>query len=397
MDTIFGRRKTRQRQSSLSAQDLSERSVPYDQLAAPARSPIPVPTLNQAFRGISAPNTNPSLTDAGTELNFFTMQKQKRERDRLYDQQTPNRRPPSSTNSVSSTPDSSTLYEESITPTPSSRYTRAHAGRTHRSELSSGPSPNTADFGQHPPGDPPSTPSRPASALTTKSGDNRSSRYTASISSEGSAHHSSLSQLYHRHHSSNETFHFPRPETDAEIEALFENVKRTRDFPNLPRDLTIDQKWHLVYNDEHIRWDKEKQKEEQSKRQKDSGQSDILVPDSPEWYLKKFMEKTITAKQVQSLGVSLRSNEMRYALFLVSVDQSLILSSWVKSFVAMQGASVLAQTLSQISRKGSSRSEKDLTLEYEIVKVLRILFNNSVGPLQRYHIYQLTHPSVCCG
>lgn len=141
--------------------------------------------------------------------------------------------------------------------------------------------------------------------MTTKSDSNRNSRYAASLSSDGGSHHSTLSNIYHRHYSTNEAFNFPRPETDAEIEALFENVRRTRDFPNLPRDLTIDQKWHLVYNDEHIRWDKERQKEEQSRK------SGAVIPDSPEWYLKKFVDKTITAKQVQSLGVSLRSNEMR--------------------------------------------------------------------------------------
>jgi len=155
--------------------------------------------------------------------------------------------------------------------------------------------------------------------MTTKSDYNRSSRYAASVSSEGGSshhHHSSVSQLYHRPPPSSDTFKFPRPATDAEIEVLFENVKRTRDFPDLPRNLTVDHKWHLVYNDEHIRWDKEKQKELQSKKQKDLGQSTGVVPDSPEWYLKKFVDKTITAKQVQSLGVSLRSNEMRYLLLL---------------------------------------------------------------------------------
>lgn len=45
----------------------------------------------------------------------------------------------------------------------------------------------------------------------------------------------------------------------------------------------------------------------------------------------------------------------------------------------MQGASALAQTLAQISRKGIARRETDINLEYEIVKVLRNLFNNSVG------------------
>jgi cytokinesis protein len=225
-------------------------------------------------------------------------------------------------------------------------------------------------------------PSRPLSVVTTKS-DSRNSRYATSPSSEGgSSHHhhlsSSISQLYHRHHSSSETFHFPRPETDAEIEALFENVKRTRDFPDIPRDLTVDQKWHLVYNDEHIRWDKEKQKEHQSKRQKETGQSTGVMPDSPEWYLKKFVDKTITAKQAQSLGVSLRSNEMRYATWLCCERLILTPSSWVKSFIGARGTFVLAQTLSQISRKKAGRREADISLEYEIVKVLRNLFNNTV-------------------
>ncbi len=49
----------------------------------------------------------------------------------------------------------------------------------------------------------------------------------------------------------------------------------------------------------------------------------------------------------------------------------------------MQGASALAQTLAQISRKGTARRETDINLEYEIVKVLRNLFNNSVSSRSR--------------
>lgn len=304
---MFGLRKSRQRHPSLSGQDLGERSVPYDQLATPIRPPIPVATPTQGLRGISAPSTNPSLTDDGTELNLYTMEKQKR----AYDQP-PIKRPASSTNSTLSTADSSTLFEESDFPIPSSRYAGPHVGRTHRIEqFTSNRSPNAADFGQYPPNDSSSNSSRPASALTSKSDSNRSSRYAPSTSTiESSSHHTSLSQLYHRSHWG-ETFHFPRPESDAEIEALFDDLKRMRDFPVMPSNMSIDQKWHLVYNAEHIRWSKAKQKEEQSKRHKDSGQSNAPLTDSPEWYLKKFVERTITSKQVQSLGVSLRSNEMR--------------------------------------------------------------------------------------
>ena len=92
---------------------------------------------------------------------------------------------------------------------------------------------------------------------------------------------------------------------------MFENVKRTRaqgDLPNLP----IEQKWHMVYNDEHLRWKEERAREEQSRRQKEMGQPAQIMVESPEWYIQKFLDKTITPKQAGGLHVSLRSKEMRY-------------------------------------------------------------------------------------
>jgi len=67
-----------------------------------------------------------------------------------------------------------------------------------------------------------------------------------------------------------------------------------------------------VYNDEHIRWREERQREEQSRRQNETGQPAVIIAESPEWYVKKFLDKTITAKQAGSLLVSLRSKELRY-------------------------------------------------------------------------------------
>jgi len=92
---------------------------------------------------------------------------------------------------------------------------------------------------------------------------------------------------------------------------LFENVKLTRaqgELPNLP----IEQKWHMVYNDEHLRWKEERAREEQSRRQKETGQPAQIIVESPEWYIQKFLDKTITPKQAGGLQVSLRSNQMRY-------------------------------------------------------------------------------------
>ena len=316
MDSLFGRKKARPRQSSVTVQDLNERSVPYDKLSTPYRSPIAVGTINQGLKGISAPNINPALATSETELYKFTMQAQrtKLQKDDLYVQHL---RQDSPIESISTT-DSLTLYSDANEVT-SSRVPSLHSQSTqlHRSEAStsSSRSENMADFGQYP------VPQlynsfatvRPTSAVSSRSDINRNSKYTPSLASpEGGPH---LSQFYHRHHHS-ENFQFPRPETDEEIDLLFENVKRTRDVAALP-NLSVDQKWSMVYNDMQIRWKEEKQREEQSRKQNEAGQSGAILTESPEWYIKRFLDKTITAKQAGSLLVSLRSKELRCESCLV--------------------------------------------------------------------------------
>jgi len=313
MDSIFGR-KRKGRQSSIS--DLNEVSVPYDKLAPAPRSPIPVGTVSQ-LRGpnfISAPITNPTLTTNGTELNKFAIQRSRAEREKLYDQ---HYRPPSP--SLSS--DSSTLYNDSQ---PSS--SQAKLARARRSEASSSSStsrsPSISDFGHFPPNSGPSNSGyasatiRPTSTLTTRSersDGGRSSRHVPSIMSADLA--SQISHFYHPHRTthSGEEVSFQKPATDEEIEALFDNVRRTRDLGDLP-NMTIEQKWRIVYNDWQIRWMEEKARDDQTRKLAESGQPNAIMPESPEWYVKKFLDKTITAKQAGSLLVSLRSKEVGYVL-----------------------------------------------------------------------------------
>ncbi|KAJ7938156.1 armadillo-type protein [Mycena leptocephala] len=165
---------------------------------------------------------------------------------------------------------------------------------------------------------------------------------------------------FHLHrHPNGDDFSFPRPETDEEIEALSENVKRTRDLGDLP-DLPIEQKWNLFYNDCPVRWKEDKAREDQARKQVDSGQPAPIMHDSPEWFIRKFLDKTITPKQAGSLLVSLRSKEL----------------SWFRRFIAIRGTSVLAQTLMHLSRKGASRREFDIYLGYEVVKCLKQILNN---------------------
>lgn len=302
------------------------------------------------------------------------MQKTKADRDRAYAfASEANPRPGSPTTSVS-TADSSTLYNDSATITGQTKMGSSRQVRRSEASSSSGRrSPTMADFGLFPhpassPGksynplaSPNPTNTRPMSAATHRSEGNRGSRYAASLSSADSqSHFSNISQHFYHHsrHGNQDDFNFPRPDNDEDIEALFENVKRTRGLREMP-NLSVEQKWHMVYNDEHIRWEEERKQEDQARKQNEMGQpsSASIVENTPEWYIKKFLDKTITAKQAGSLLVSLRSKEVR-CVDHEWPDRSLAhptIRSWFRQFVSIQGTSVLAQTLMHISRKGNSR------------------------------------------
>jgi len=308
MDSIFGRRKQKQRQSSLS--DLNDVSVPYDKVAPSSRSPLPVGTVSQGLRGgplISAPTTNPTLSQNGTELNKRAMQNSRAEREQTYanyGSQHSFGRPQSPNTSFGT--DSSTLANESFASSSTGTLHTPTQSRSRRSEASSSHSRGSSivDLGQSPyqtPSQVPGSPShRPTSGMTTRSDGHRGSRYAPSF--DGGSHQSHLSQFYpHRPHESGGDF--PRPDTDEEINALFENVMRTRGVAdNQMKNLSIEQKWHMVYNDWQIRYKEEKENDQARRHNETSVQS-------PEWFIQKFLQKTITQKQAGILNVSLRSKD----------------------------------------------------------------------------------------
>lgn len=321
MDSFFGKKKTRPRNSSVSTNQELTGSVPYHKLGPPQKSPVAVNTMSQGLRGnptavISAPMTNPTLTANGTELNKYAIARNRQDRERAYRDASPLGRPGSPSNSAS-TSDSQTLYNE-----PQSPANKANGRRYRQSE--SGSSMN--DLVQPSPTSPGSRPrtllsdsapsSRPSSAVptiaTSRTDEKRSSRYASSLSSfDSHGHLSTISSHLHRHTShGGSDFFFPRPDNDEDIEALFDNIRRTRGLGELP-NLSIDQKWHMVYSDEQLRWKEEKQREEQGRRQTESGQAAFLIDGTPEWYMKKFMDRTITSKQAAGLQVSLRGKEVR--------------------------------------------------------------------------------------
>lgn len=316
MNSFLTRKKNRPRQSSVSTASELGASKPYEDLAPSPRTPIHVGTTSQGLRNqfpsvISAPITNPTLTTDGTELNLYTMHRSRQERDQLYNTY-PATRPISPTNSPS-TADSSTLYSES------DKIHLHHRSTTSVSEtsVSSGRmSPPVSDFGgyhsQRKGANQQTT--RPTSRATTRS-DRMSTNTRSLISDAPSQHHHSthIGNSLHavRYGTHAEEFHFPRPDSDEEIEVLFQEIKRSLDLgDNLP-NMTVDQKWAMVYNAEQLRWSEERK---QTKKQAEAGFAAPFVEGSPEWYIQRFMDRTITMRQASSLEVSLRSNQLRSTL-----------------------------------------------------------------------------------
>ena len=120
-------------------------------------------------------------------------------------------------------------------------------------------------------------------------------------------------------------FYLPRPDDDAVIEQQFIELMHKRGWQNLPEQARRQmlayapaKKWTLVHQDKLTEWQGE-QKRKQHNRQT-YGTADGAVgiigrsdeEGSPEWYVRKVMDDTITAKQLGSLSVSLRTQPIRY-------------------------------------------------------------------------------------
>ena len=275
------------------------------------RSPLPVATVSQGLRGapatsvISAPLTNPTLTANGTDLNLNYQNLHRARHDKDKATPTPS---PARPDSSFSTADSSTLYNDSLASFPGKRPKTPTSHKLRKSEASTSSgrrSPSGSEFG---PGPIPTSPSVASTVMRAiHAQDNPSTRFSSStVQSDGHSTH--LSHIFHKPHT--DEFHFPRPENDEEIEILFARVAQQRDLPNVD-NLTINQKWGIVFAAEQMRWQDERNRGEQARKQGDAGQAILSGEGSPEWYIRRFLDGTITSKQVSSVWVSLRGHETR--------------------------------------------------------------------------------------
>ena len=178
--------------------------------------------------------------------------------------------------------------------------------------------------------------------------------------------------------------YFPRPADDRIIEQQFMDMMNKRNFQAMPDQAKrqmlaypAHKKWQLVHQDKVMEWQGEQKRRTAARTtilSNDGSLATVSRADeegSPEWYVRRVMNDTITPKQLGSLSVSLRTQPI----------------SWVKSFVAAQGQVALTNVLAKINRKqglgpapaSGNTSDKDLDKEYDIIKCLKALMNNKYG------------------
>lgn len=120
-------------------------------------------------------------------------------------------------------------------------------------------------------------------------------------------------------------FNLPRPSDDRVIEAQFIELMHKRGWHNLPEQARRQmmaypaaKKWTLVHQDKLTEWQGEQKRRQTARPQTTlgpDGSPNIVARSeeegSPEWYVRKVMDDSITAKQLGSLSVSLRTQPIR--------------------------------------------------------------------------------------
>lgn len=130
-----------------------------------------------------------------------------------------------------------------------------------------------------------------------------------------------------------------RPRDDRIVDQLFVDLMQKRGWQNLPEQAKrqmiaypASKKWTLVHQDRLTELQGE-QKRRQNARQTHGHDGPVPLLEradeegSPEWYVKKVMDDTITSKQLASLSVSLRTQPIRYVFPRCFLPSSMLIGS----------------------------------------------------------------------
>ncbi|KFY34618.1 hypothetical protein V494_06616, partial [Pseudogymnoascus sp. VKM F-4513 (FW-928)] len=193
--------------------------------------------------------------------------------------------------------------------------------------------------------------------------------------------------------SSPSNFDVTKPADERVIEQQFLALMQKRGWHNLPDQARRQmlayppgKKWTLVYQDRLTEWQGEQKRRTTARQSGIYGQAEVMLANAdeegtPEWFVRKVMDNSITQKQLASLAVSLRTQPI----------------SWVKTFVECQGQVALTNVLGKINRRQANgpapvdgnTSDKDLDREYDILKCLKALLNNKYGADDALHHQQV--------
>jgi cytokinesis protein len=180
-----------------------------------------------------------------------------------------------------------------------------------------------------------------------------------------------------------DSFTIQKPTDDRIIEEQFLQLMQKRGWHNLPDQARRQmmayptaKKWTLVHQDRLTELQGEQKRRNTFRQTGQFGTAMEMLANAeeegtPEWYVKKVMDNTISPKQLASLAVSLRTQPI----------------GWVRTFVECQGQVALTNVLGKLNRKQAqgpspvegSTSDKDLDREYDLVKCLKALMNNQFG------------------
>ncbi|GMM36158.1 formin [Saccharomycopsis crataegensis] len=157
-------------------------------------------------------------------------------------------------------------------------------------------------------------------------------------------------------------FQLKMPEDPAEIERRFKELMAKRDFKSLPQKAKDEmhnyspaKKWMLIYQD--ALGDYQKQE-----RRTKKGEESV----TPEFYVKKLIDKTITLQQLNNLWVSLRTEPV----------------DWVNRFIETQGEVVLCNVLQQLHTRTSHQTmsaDEMLEREFSLIKCVKAILNIGEG------------------
>jgi cytokinesis protein len=392
MDSIFGKKRSTQSsrsrssaQSNTSPTDLVSNSVPYDRLAPAAKAPVAgpsrLPTANAlsavaAGRIISPPNTNPTLTDDGQEFNYAAFGKRREanhrarsstgtepddRRDRVTSASSSLRyQPPSVTLGMNG----DTLPEHVPLPPSASSFSHNRRGsdagsmRSISTTTSSVRPAVQADFA-------PYHVHRPTGSTRQSHTSNYNSAYSASsYSVDFPASTSSASTSYPSFYPKpTDDFHFERPKSPTRINAMFEHLLRTRNIdpnaasPSKPaasshkissrsssssitpsraakdmQNIPLETKWTLIKNDAQNQWQEQRRKMVDSAPRAGGPSTAMSDRSSPEFFLKKFMDGTLSLEVLAGMNVSIRTQPLPWCRALLELQGHVVLGNCLASY-----------------------------------------------------------------